>query len=260
MKIKENMLIGMIHLPALPGYESHPGMDEVINKALFDLKSLQEGGVDAVLVENEGDKPHQVEVGPEIISSMTLVMKRIVRESKIFVGVEVLLNDPKASLAIAKNTGADFIRTDYFVDKMTRKEYGGEMKINPKELLDYRNKIGGDKIKIFTDIQVKHATMLETNKSISKSAREAIREGSDGLIITGNFTGEEPELINLIEVNNVVGSFPVLVGSGFSKDNANTLLRHVGGAIVGTSIKDGNKVSKSKVIDLTKVVRNINSC
>jgi membrane complex biogenesis BtpA family protein len=250
-------VIGMIHLPPLVGYKEHPGMDKVIKYAIRELKSLEAGGVNGVMVENENDHPHQVAVGPEIISAMTKIVDEIVKKSSIPVGLEVLLNDPKASLAIAMVTGAKFIRTDYFVDRMVREEYGGEMLIDPKGLMVYKKKIGAEHVLVFTDIQVKYATLLEENKTITQSANLAIESGSDGLVVTGNFTGTEPELDDLREAKLATGSFPVLVGSGFSKENAGKLLKYASGAIVGTSLKKGNYISQYKVKDLMSKVYEI---
>ena len=48
-------IIGVIHLPALPGYPDSPGLDAVLDKAVNDLSALERGGVDGVLVENFAD-------------------------------------------------------------------------------------------------------------------------------------------------------------------------------------------------------------
>ena len=57
---KPKPIIGMIHLPPLPGYPESKGIDHVIEHALADLRTLTEGGADGVLVENEYDRPHRV--------------------------------------------------------------------------------------------------------------------------------------------------------------------------------------------------------
>ena len=248
-------IIGMIHLPPLPGYKSHPGMVRIIEHALKNLKTLQNGSLDAVLVENEYDHPHQIKAGPEIIAAMSKVVSEVVKKSKIPVGVEVLLNDPKASLAIAKICGAEFIRTDYFVDKMWRREYG-EMEIYPKALMAFKNKIKANNIKIFADVQVKYARLLEKGKTIGQSVRQAIKAGADGVIITGKITGQAPLPDDLQAAKLIAGSFPVYVGSGFSAKNAGQLLKFCNGAIVGTSIKENGLVSLKKVKQLIKEVKN----
>jgi predicted TIM-barrel enzyme len=68
---------------------------------------------------------------------LNLLSKRLLVFS---LGVEFLIHDPQASLAVAKTANFSFIRTDYFVDRMARQEYGGEIKVNPKEVISYREK------------------------------------------------------------------------------------------------------------------------
>lgn len=241
----------MIHLPALLGYSRFKGLDFIIDKALADLDNLEKGGVDGIMVENEYDHPHQIEPGPEVIACFTVVVEKIVKQSKLPVGVEVLLNYPQASLAIAKVAGAKFIRTDFFVDEV-KTEYG-IMKIDPKGLMEFRKKIKAENIAIFADIQVKYSTFLKP-KNIETSAKEAIAYSPEALIVTGDFTGDTPDLEDLIKVKKVAGDFPVLVGSGFNKNNAKELLKYADGAIVGTSIKTGGKVDLEKVRELMKFV------
>ncbi len=255
-KVKKPV-IGMIHLLPLVGYLKHSGMKQVIDKALQDLKALEKGGINGVLVENDADQPHQVKVGPEIVSAMTKVVGAVIERAKVVVGVEVLLNDPEASLAIAKVTGAKFIRTDYFVDKMARAEYGGEMKTDPKGLMEYRKKIQAESVLVLTDVQVKHAQLLEFGKPIRKSVKQAVQAGSDGVIVTGSWTGVEPNLSELKQAKLAAGNWPVLVGSGLSQTNAGQLLRVVDGAIVGSSLKKDGCISVNKVSGLMKLVEGV---
>lgn len=247
-------IIGMIHLLPLPGYKDHPGMGLVISHALKDLKALEKGGIDGVMVENEYDHPHQVTVGPEIISAMTKVVSEAVKKASVPVGLEVLLNDPKASLAIAKITGAKYIRTDYFVDKMAREEYGGEMFTDPRGLMEYRKRIGAENVVVLTDLQVKYATLMEKGKTISQSTSQAIEAGSGAVIITGNRSGQPPKISDLKEAKLTGENFPVIIGSGFSFKNAENLLQWADGAIVGESVKIGRNVNLRKVKQLMKVV------
>jgi len=254
---KKKTVIGMIHLLPSPGYDTHQDYKNTLEYALNDLHNLINGGIDAVLIENDNDQPHQITAGPEVISFMTLIVAEIVNASTVPVGVEVLLNDPKASLAVAKNTGCQFIRTDYFVDRMSREEYGGEMYINPAELIAYQKKLEAEDIALFTDIQVKYATLLEKGKSIKESCLQAIKEGSDGVIVTGAFTGIEPELDKVREAKGNSAGVPIIIGSGFSVDNAKQLLEYADGAIVGSSIKKtdfNSPVSQEKVKELMKLV------
>jgi len=244
---KSKPIIGVIHFPPLLGYKNYHGFEYIKNKTFNDLKALEQGGVDAILLENNYDIPHRVFVEPETIAQMTLLAKLVREKTKLPLGIIVLWNDYKASLSIAKIVGAQFIRLPVFVDKV-RTSYGkiiGE----PKKVIAYQKKIGAEDIAIFTDIQVKHAKMLE-KKDLATSAKQAIKAGSDGLIITGEWTGDAPRLEAIKKVKKSVADFPVLIGSGITDKNIKKFFRYVDGAIVGTFFKTGKYLDKKQEINI----------
>jgi membrane complex biogenesis BtpA family protein len=178
---------------------------------------------------------------------MTRVTRELVSAARgPRIGVEILLNAPEASIAAAAMAGASFIRTDYFVDPMERPEHGGPMRIDPEGLLRYRRSLGADSILILADLQVKYARMLVA-RGLAESARLAREAGADAVVVTGTRTGEPPSLAELEETRRGAGAIPVLVGSGLSSDNAAALLRIADGAIVGTSLKQGEAIDAGKV-------------
>lgn len=243
-------IIGMIHLPPLPGYKNSPGIEYAIRQAAGDLNALEEGGVDAVLVENEYDRPHRVTAAPETTAAMTRITRAVVQESEFAaVGCEILLNDPKASLAVARMAGAAFIRTDYFVDRMTRPKYG-EFEIDPDGLLEYRSIIGANNVLILADIQVKYAKMVE-RRSLADSAKLARDKGADAVIVTGGRSGSAPSMKALREAAQGI---PVLIGSGLTADNAAKLLSRCDGAIVGTSLMKDRLVDPAAVKKLMSII------
>ncbi len=245
-------IIGMIHLPPLPGYANSKGIDHAISHAVADLRVLEEGGVDGVLVENEYDRPHRVSATPDTIAAMTQITRAVVQESNsIVVGCEILLNDPQASLAVAKASGAAFIRTDYFVDRMTRPEFG-EFHIDPDALIAYRTEIGADDVLILADIQVKYATMVDP-RPLRESAMLARTKGADAVVVTGDESGDAPSVQHLRDASGC--GVPVLIGSGLQFRNAATLLAECDGAIVGTSIMQEQSVSSDNLELLMSHVR-----
>lgn len=243
--------IGMIHLPALPGYPSHPRMDKVIEKALKDLKTLEVAGFDGALVENDNDQPHQIGVNPTIKEAFKKIMIPIIKEAKIPVGMEIIYDMP-ATLEVASKVGAKFVRFDVFVDNVETQ--WGKIPAQAKELTSLRKKLGAEDILFLTDIQVKHAKMLD-NKSLKQSAIEAINYESDALIVTGTWTGKAPTTQDCKNVKKVSKNIPVLIGSGLDKENITSLLTLTDGAIVGTSIKTGNYIDPRKAKELIKKVR-----
>jgi len=244
-------IIGMIHLPPLPGYKDSPGIEHIVRQAISDLRVLEDGGVDGVLVENEYDRPHRVYAAAETTAAMTRIVHAVVCESRRTpIGCEILLNDAKASLAAAAMTGGRFIRVDYFVDRMKRSDYG-EFDIDPDALVRYRSAIGADDVLILADVQVKYAEMIEP-RPISKSAALALDKGADAVIVTSDATGNPPSIQDLRQA--AVG-LPVLIGSGLDAGNAHRLLAACDGAIVGTSIMSNNRIDPTALSVLLSTAR-----
>jgi hypothetical protein len=248
-------IIGVVHLLPLPGFSGSPGVRALIDRALRDLETLEAGGVDGVLVENEHDRPHEVCASARTVAAMTQITAALVRAARtVTVGVEILLNDPKASVAVAAMTGARFIRTDYFVDRMMRAEYGGEMAIDPAGLLEHRHTIGASDVLILADIQVKYATLIEP-VSLVESAAAARAHGADAIIVTGTATGVAPGRAEVEAARAGAGSVPILIGSGIDPSNAVELIAAADGAIVGTSLQGADGVDATRVDLLMRVVR-----
>lgn len=245
-------LIGMIHLPPLPDYQGSPGIEAIIESALNDLRILEEFGFEGALIENEYDQPHRAKATPETIEAMKAVTKAVMQHRvNCKIGVEILLNDPKASLDVAKSADADFIRTDYFVDPMSRPEYG-EFDIDPQSLIEYRQSIGAEEVLILADIQVKYATML-IERPLSKSAELAEHHQADAIVISGDATGDAP-VIDDLEIAGEAANIPVIIGSGLDAHNGNKLLEKCDGAIVGTALMKDKHVSAEKVSQLVSAL------
>jgi len=243
-------IIGALHFSPMIGYEGFEGYDAVLKKARADLKAFVDGGVDAVIFENNYDLPHKIKVSPETITMMTRLILELTNDeeskmssSKIPFGISVLWNDYEAALTIAKITGAGFIRVPVFVDAV-RTDFG-EIHPTPKDVLRIREELRAENIKIYTDIHVKHASLL-SKKNITEPAVLAIENKSDGLIITGKWTGEAPDISALKEVRAKVGDFPIIIGSGCDKNNIKELFRYADGAIVSTSLKEGDPKNASE--------------
>lgn len=106
-------VIGMVHIQALPGtvlYDGKAGLESVLANARQDYESLAEGGISGVIFCNEFDKPYSMGAESHIVASMTHIIDEVRRGAKdIPFGVDIQW-DPKAALAVARATGASFIR------------------------------------------------------------------------------------------------------------------------------------------------------
>src|SRR5437773_3975394 len=109
---KKKVVIGMVHLKALPGaprYENNIGA--VIEAALADAAALEQGGVDGIIVENFFDAPFfKDRVPPETVASMSRVVTTLRQKTKLPLGINVLRNDGMSALAIAAACEAQFVR------------------------------------------------------------------------------------------------------------------------------------------------------
>lgn len=234
--------IGMIHLPALPGYQAHPGIDAVLKKAKKDLSALTQAGFDGALVENDNDQPHHIHVTKQVEQAFIVIMKELCSCSRIPVGMEIIY-DMEKTIEVATRIGVPFVRLDVFADSVVTK--WGTV---PSPLLRINSYLSGDHPYILADVQVKHAKLVEQHKKLSASIADTIKGGADGIIITGTWTGIAPDLRDLQIAKTIVKRFkiPVFIGSGATKENISCFTPYIDGVIVGTSIKTGASIDDKK--------------
>lgn len=264
-----NTVIGALHLAPLKGYEGFPGYEKIEELAIIDLHSFQDGGIDAIIYENNYDLPHSEHIIQENYEIMLEVGKALKKQARMPLGVNVLWNDYRSALRLAQEVGLDFIRVPVFVDTV-KTSYGIFEGIR-EEVVDFRRQLGIGSVKIFTDIHVKHAVNIST-ETIEESARMAIVAGADGIILTGKWTGDSPDINDLKKVRKVVEDFPIIVGSGANQRNIKQLFELADAAIVSTSLKEGSidaehtnlssweqRISSQKVREFMKAVKSESS-
>lgn len=245
-------VIGMVHLPPLPGSPRWSGsMEGVVAAALRDAEALAAGGVDALLVENFGDAPFTGgRVGAETVAAMVAAAREVARVVRLPLGVNVLRSDGVSALAVALAAGARFIRVNVHVGAVLTDQ--GIIQGGAHDLLRARRFLGAD-VKILADVQTKHAAPL-AQVSIEQEARDCVERGlADALIVSGAATGSPTEPGDLKRVRDAVGAVPLLVGSGVTAETAGELLAVADGLIVGTAVKREGLVSNP--VDAARVRR-----
>lgn len=246
-------VIGMVHLLPLPGAPRWAGaMSAVLDRATADARSLQDGGVDAVLIENYGDVPfHPVAVEPVTIAAMTRAVEAVQRVTDLPVGVNVLRNDAAAALAIAAATGATFIRVNVHTGGMHTDQ--GWIEGRAAETLRLRERIAPD-VAILADVLVKHAT-APAGVELAEAARDTWHRGlADALIVTGRATGDATDLTRVRAVREAVPDAPVLVGSGVTAETVGAVMdARLGGAIVGSAFEEEGVAGRP--VDVERVRR-----
>lgn len=239
------MIIGCLHLKPLPGSPEFEDLEDVIDHAVRNAKKLEEGGVDAIIVENFNDRPFLMEVGKETVAAMTVVAKEVRDSVSIPIGINVLRNDGIAAASIAKAVKADFIR----VNQLFFPSFTPEGIAQPiaGELFRFIRSIKL-RVMVFADIQVKHAVHFA---GIEEYIENAERSLADAFVVTGETTGKPPKPSLVKRVAETLRA-PIIVGSGITPENIDKFRKYAYAFIVGSYFKRGDEIDVERVRRLCK--------
>jgi len=159
----ETPVIGMVHLPPLPGAPKAPtdganAMETAIERAAADARALDNGGVDGIMIENFGDAPFYPEDVPKhVVAAVTRAATAVETETDLPLGINVLRNDAAAAVSVAGAVGADYVRVN--VHTGARVTDQGVVEGRAHETLRLRDQLGVD-VGLFADTDVKHSAPL----------------------------------------------------------------------------------------------------
>ena len=239
-------VIGMIHLPALPGspgceiQEGFPkAWSRIEDAVMADARALADGGVDGIMIENFGDVPFFPGVNPvHVATLMTAMATKVRQKAHKPIGINVLRNDGVSALAIALASEAQFIRVNVLSGARVTDQ--GVVQGAAHELLRYRHQIGADHIAILADVQVKHSSPLGGGTLLSQDVDDLCHRAlADGVIVSGSGTGKAVDLDALKTTKIAAGRYPVFIGSGTTIGNLGEISKYAYGFIVGTTFKVG---------------------
>lgn len=257
-------VIAMLHFPGLPGRPRHNrelGRTHLVDVVGRDLESLQAAGVDGVLFCNENDIPYQLAVGPEIPAAMAAVIGELRASVRVPFGVNILW-DARASIAVARATGATFVREVF--TGVYESDLG---MITPAigELAGYRSAIGADEVAFFDNISPEFSSALGT-RSIGDRARSAVFLGVDAILISGPAAGVSFAMSDLRTAKDAVPDTPVFANTGVSAERLEEIFAVADGVIVGTSLKvNGDTWSRveparaERLMDAARAIRSKSS-
>lgn len=226
----------MLPLPGSPRFGG--SMDQVVDTAADDARVLSDAGFPALMVENFGDAPFYADSVPaETVAAMTVGASAVAQFGLPF-GVNVLRNDAIAALGVAAATGARFIRVNVLTGLMYTDQ--GPIVGRAAEVQRDRARLCPD-VEVWADVMVKHATP-PPGLDAAQSAEDTVHRGlADAVIVSGSGTGTEPDLTEAKVIADAVAGTRVVIGSGATSDNLETMLAVADTVIVGSHIKiDGN--------------------
>jgi membrane complex biogenesis BtpA family protein len=251
-------VIGMIHLPPLPGtalYDDARGVAGIIESAKRDADALQQGGIDAVMFGNEGDRPYRTRVGPETIATVAAAVTALAPLLSVPFGVDVLW-DPMATLAVAKATGARFAR-EVFTGL-----FGGDLGLwntAAGEVFQYRRAIDATSVRLLFTINAEFAAPVAPRPVADVARSVAFSSLPDALCVSGPITGSPAPLAELRAAKEAAGATLVFANTGVRHDTIAETLAIADGCIVGTALKvDGvtwNPIDPARVRALMRAAR-----
>ena len=243
-------LIAMAHVPPLPGtplYNQAEGVEGLLDHVKRDTAELLEGGFDAVLFCNEGDRPYQLRAGLEAAAVMTRVASECRPTDRPF-GVDYLW-DAQCALAIAVGSGASFMRevvTGSWESDM------GPWNPDAATLLRNRRNFGRDDLAIFANITPEFASNIGQRSAAQMAKSTVVSSLADVILVSGPMAGSEPDVQTVADVREAVDpSVPVLLNTGAKAGTIAQYFKYADGCIVGSDLKrDGytwNEVDPERV-------------
>ncbi len=237
-------IVGMVHLPPLPGSahwdSGSRSMASVLESAVKDAEAIEKGGGAGIMIENFFDSPFtKGRVEAHTAAALAICVHEIQKAVSIPLGVNVLRNDGLTALSIAAVTGADFIRVNVLTHAMVTDQ--GIIEGMSYELSRLRSFLKTDAA-VFADVMVKHAYPLGDMEIATAAKDIAYRGGADVLVVSGSGTGAPINIEDLRSVRQAVPEVPVASGSGITPDNIEEFGPYLDVIIVGTWIKKDGKV------------------
>ena len=228
-------ILGMIHLKG-------EGETQIFEKAKNEIRLLEEGGIDGIMLENYYGNYYHLEKILDYAAQGNL---------HVPYGVNCL-NVDAMGFELAAKYDAKFLQVDSVV---------GHVKPRDEATLEvffdlYRKKTDAYLIGGF---RFKSQPMLSEN-SLEEDLKIAMKR-CDAIAVTENATGQETSMEKIRSFRAGIGDFPLVIAAGMTKENAAKQLEIGDMAIVGSYFKDNYKdigdVSKEHVAEFMGMIKKI---
>ncbi|WP_373532763.1 BtpA/SgcQ family protein [Vampirovibrio sp.] len=262
---KPKPIIGSVQLLALPGSPDWDGhWDSLTARAEQEATALATGGVDGLILENRHDTPFsrgRMDVAGAI--AMALLTRRLKQFTNLPIGISVLQNDPETALAIAMNTGADFLRLSVLSGALMTES--GVINSRLNELLHYKNRLKVALPPILVDLSHQHLSTGGPSVANPEEQRlahllrvaETLPQSIQRLSLVISDQALSPELLPIFMAQV---AFPVLVVHQNPLQAPDALFEQAHGLILETSIRKASALQAHvpPTIDMPKVEEVVN--
>lgn len=258
---KRKVVLGMVHLPPLPGtpFYDEGSFQRTLEVAVVSACALAEGGADGCLVQTV-DRVYATgeESDPARTAAVALIVNAVAAATGegFQIGVQLMANALKASLAVAKVAGGSYIRAGALVGATLTPH--GMVEARPLEVMDYRVKIGAQQVKVIAEVESMHFRWFGGDRPVAQVARAARGAGADAVSL--GHPDEDTTLQMIAAVREAVPGLPVILAGYTSHGNAARLLAAADGAYVGTCLERdgwGGQIDPGRVRAYVDIVRGL---
>jgi membrane complex biogenesis BtpA family protein len=252
-------VLGMVHLQPLPGTPFHESgsFQRILDTAVESAVALREGGADGCLVQTV-DRVYPVEddTDPARVAALSLIVAAIRAATGFHVGVHILRNGVRASLAVAAVAGGSFIRAGAIVGQTLTPH--GMVVADPAGVMAYRRQVEAESVRIIADVASMHYTWFGGGKTTAEVARAAQGVGADAVALCDK---DEAVAVAMIEsVRRAAPDLPIILAGHTNHDNAARLFRHADGAFVGSCLERGGwggRIDRDRTAAFVEIVRGV---
>jgi uncharacterized protein len=234
---QKKVVIGMVHLLPLPGtpFYQEGTMEQILQNAVADATALYQGGSDGCLIQTvDRVYPAADEADYARVAAMAAITKAVADATgpEFQIGVQIMVNALKASVAVAKVCGGSFLRCTALVGATVGAS--GMIEANPHDFLTYRAHIGAQQIKLIAEVHSRHFRWLG-DQSTADVARMAARMGAAAVEVA--HPDEEANARLVRDIKQAMPQLPVILGGHTTHDNVARRLAEADGVFVGACLK-----------------------
>jgi uncharacterized protein len=236
---KKKVVLGMVHLGAMPGtpFYEEGSYEQTLEEAVANAVALYEGGADGCLVQTV-DRVYTTgeETDPARVVGVGNIVRAIAQATgpEFQIGVQLMRNAIKASLAVAKVSGGTYLRVGALVGATLTAH--GIVEANPYDVMQYRARLNAQGIKLIAEIESMHFQWWG-GKPVVEVARNAQYVGADAVSIGD--PDEEKTIRMARDIKKAMPNLPVILAGYTNHDNAARMFAEVDGAFVGTCLEKG---------------------
>jgi len=251
------LVIGMVHLAPLPGTPLYraDSLDQTITVAVESACALEAGGADGCLIQTV-DRLYGVsdDADPARTCAATLISQAVrgATGPDFAIGIQIMRNAVRASLAVAHLCGGSFVRAAVLVGATVSAH--GIVTADPLTVMEYRRKIGAERVQVIADVDSMHFRWLGGGREAGEVAHAARGVGASAVAV--GHPAPETTLEMVRSVREHAPGLPVVLAGYTNHDNAARLTAAVDGVFVGGCLEDSDgRVDEQAVSRYIEIVR-----